>query len=351
MPDCIVKNESYFIGGNTKNGFVGYGDEIFAPYERMYIIKGGPGTGKSTFMKKVCALAEEKGYPAVKYHCSSDPTSLDAVCIDGLSLCITDGTAPHAYDGKYMGCRDNILNFGMFWNTDFLKSCFHIIKEIDTEKKNAYNALYRLLHGMSEANREKLTLLKECYLNDKAFKAVLRIMSNYESGECFSVSHRQITSLGMRGRVSLNTYKALAEHKWYIYDKRGISPLVFETFLSVSRLMNLKTYVSHDTSLNIDGMYFPDIKLSLTLSEEDEGAEIGSKTINTERFIGHGEYVNNRGKIRFLSSLEQSIMPMCLKECDRIKNAHFALEDIYSQSMDYMSLNDYTERIIKEMKI
>ncbi|MBO5797021.1 MAG: ATPase, partial [Clostridia bacterium] len=52
MQDTAVR---FFLGANTPGGFVGYMPESYAAGEgwRVYIIKSGPGTGKSTFMRRV----------------------------------------------------------------------------------------------------------------------------------------------------------------------------------------------------------------------------------------------------------------------------------------------------------
>ncbi|MBO5185180.1 MAG: hypothetical protein J6D79_05545, partial [Clostridia bacterium] len=66
-----------FLAANSPSGFVSFFDELYNPYRncRAYIIKGGPGTGKSSFMKKIAAAAEEKGHEVTRVFCSSDPQS------------------------------------------------------------------------------------------------------------------------------------------------------------------------------------------------------------------------------------------------------------------------------------
>ena len=82
MPNSeAVRTKKYFIGANTSRGFINYGDEIFEDLRKLYVIKGGPGTGKSTFMKRFASKAEEKGYNVEYYYCSSDPSSLDGVVV------------------------------------------------------------------------------------------------------------------------------------------------------------------------------------------------------------------------------------------------------------------------------
>ena len=84
--------EKYFCAANTGEGFLSYYGELISAAERVFIIKGGPGTGKSRFLREVAKRAESKGERVVYYYCSSDPSSLDAVFIGGKTL-LLDGTA------------------------------------------------------------------------------------------------------------------------------------------------------------------------------------------------------------------------------------------------------------------
>ena len=83
------KNNGYFAAANTRGGFVSFFDKIFSEDEcgRTYILKGGPGVGKSTFMKKLAKLSEDKGYTCEYFYCSSDPSSLDGIIIKEKRMC------------------------------------------------------------------------------------------------------------------------------------------------------------------------------------------------------------------------------------------------------------------------
>ncbi|MBR5236283.1 MAG: hypothetical protein IKW06_02780 [Clostridia bacterium] len=86
-----------FFGSATINGSVDF-INLLSSGTKRYFIKGRPGTGKSTFLKKVTAAACDKGFHVECYHCSFDPNSLDMVVIRELNLCLFDATAPHEYD-------------------------------------------------------------------------------------------------------------------------------------------------------------------------------------------------------------------------------------------------------------
>ena len=52
-----------FPGGNTTRGFYSFFDHIIEPdANRLFILKGGPGVGKSTFMKKIGKEMLGRGY-------------------------------------------------------------------------------------------------------------------------------------------------------------------------------------------------------------------------------------------------------------------------------------------------
>ena len=103
-------NLSYFLGANSYRGFYSlYNDFVYSPMiDRLFIIKGGAGCGKSSFMKTVASAANEAGLDVERIICSGDPDSLDGIFIPGLRIAYVDGTAPHAavpmQDKKSLNC-------------------------------------------------------------------------------------------------------------------------------------------------------------------------------------------------------------------------------------------------------
>lgn len=85
-----------FFGSATINGSLDY-VECLTEGTNRYLIKGRPGTGKSTFMKTIAQKAFDLGFNIERYHCSFDPNSLDMIVIRELSISIFDATAPHEY--------------------------------------------------------------------------------------------------------------------------------------------------------------------------------------------------------------------------------------------------------------
>ncbi len=97
-----------FFGAATINGSVDYID-VLTEGTKRYLIKGRPGTGKSTFLKKIAQAAFDNGFHVERYHCAFDPSSLDMVIVRELNICLFDSTAPHEYFPSRES--DEILDF------------------------------------------------------------------------------------------------------------------------------------------------------------------------------------------------------------------------------------------------
>lgn len=98
-----------FFGAATEDGAVDYVQNLTAEIDKQYFIKGRPGTGKSTFLKKVADRAVNNGFTAEVYHCAFDPSSLDMVIVRELRMALFDSTAPHEYFPERE--QDEILDF------------------------------------------------------------------------------------------------------------------------------------------------------------------------------------------------------------------------------------------------
>lgn len=137
----------YFAGANTARGFCSCFDHILPKdqQKRMYYIKGGPGVGKSTLMKRFAKAAEEHDAETTYFHCSSDPDSLDGVSLPALGIGLMDGTAPHVYDPAVPGARDTLLSLGDFLDEKALVPHAGEIAGIQRQISARFQRCYRYL--------------------------------------------------------------------------------------------------------------------------------------------------------------------------------------------------------------
>jgi Cdc6-like AAA superfamily ATPase len=136
-----------FPGGNTPQGFFSYYNHILPDADRIFILKGGPGTGKSTFMRRMAEALRSVGYDCEHHHCSSDNSSLDGIVIPALKIAFIDGTAPHIVDPKNPGCVDEIIHLGDYWNEKKMIVNKKAVIDCNLEIGRSFQRAYRLLRA------------------------------------------------------------------------------------------------------------------------------------------------------------------------------------------------------------
>lgn len=140
--------KKYFPGANTGRGFISHFSGIVPPWEPRhytYILKGGPGVGKNTLMKKVACLARANGLETEEFRCASDPGSLDAVRIPQKKLVLVDGTAPHTLDPAMPGLEGEILDLGYFLHREAFARRYGELQLLFEENREHYAEAYACL--------------------------------------------------------------------------------------------------------------------------------------------------------------------------------------------------------------
>lgn len=147
-----MQNLHFFAGGNTARGFESCFEDILPVHrrKRMYFIKGGPGVGKSSLMRRFAQTAEEKGLRVEFFHCSSDPDSLDGVALPERGVGMMDATAPHSYDPVIPGARDTLISLGDFLDEKALAPHAGEIRRMQREISARFARCYRYLAAARE---------------------------------------------------------------------------------------------------------------------------------------------------------------------------------------------------------
>jgi hypothetical protein len=92
----VVKER--FFGAGTPSGAMDFIENLTEGYSKRYFLKGRPGTGKSTLLRKLATASAERGLDTEVYSCAFDSTSLDMLIWPELDKCLFDSTAPHLYE-------------------------------------------------------------------------------------------------------------------------------------------------------------------------------------------------------------------------------------------------------------
>ncbi len=341
--------DAYFAASNSAKGFHSYYAACFdnARVGRLYAVKGGPGTGKSRFLREVAVFGAERGWHAEYIYCSSDPDSLDGVILtksgeQGVAL--LDATAPHVYEPNRVGYREEIVNLGAFWDSDALRAKADEIAEWNRRKQEAYRRAYRYLAGYGEMSdtRDELTAP---FLRRDAIRAYAeRLMKDIPDGERFCPQTALICSVGMRGVVAFDTFFAMAEKRYLIEDCRGSAAILTDALYRIAEKKRLSARVSRDPILpeKIDGLYFPEAGLAFVVSRGG-GSALPHRRVGMRRFVETGAMHGIRGKLNFSERMRRAMLEGAVEMLGEVREAHFKVEEIYIRAMDFGAKETFTK--------
>lgn len=349
MRECddrrYFKSDAIFAASNSAGGFKSYYDEVFkrSELERLYIIKGGPGTGKSRFMKRVVEYATSLGYYVESYRCSSDPESLDGIIIDG-RIGFLDGTAPHSFDAELVGARDEIINLGEFWDSDKLAQRVGEIKELSARKKEAYIKGYRYLSGCGSLDGIMRALIFPALKEKKLMGYVTRILSDIPLSEGGEITPAIVDSVGMKGRVRFDSYEKCAEKLYSVSDAYGTAYLFIAAIITAAKRKGIDMRISYDPIIpdKPDGVFFCGYGIAFVKCEAGECEYEGAYRVNMKRFLDKDILDRVKKEYRYDAKLYDALLSSACDSFAEAGESHFELEKIYSECMDFGAKERFT---------
>ncbi len=328
---------SLFAGANSGGGFVSFYDTILhdKDVERIYILKGGPGTGKSRFMRDAAERATSLGMTVERYNCSSDPDSLDAVVLGG-KYAILDGTPPHSVEPSLPGAREEIVNLGAFWDAKKLGESREKIKELSEGKSESYARAYKYLSAYKNVRDINLKITLPCFKEEKAVRAVDRIFSEIKRGGGYRLSVGMICSVGMKGKVRYNTYEHFADKIFVLEDCFDTAHLYLRLLVKKAMATDTPVRVSYDPIdlERVNAVFFPNDRKAFVISGGDNGFD-GDVRINMKRFVDVSEFAKIRSEYRLNAKLAEAFMDSAVEALEGAGKYHFELEEIYTSCMDF----------------
>ncbi len=344
--------EGYLAAANSRHGFFSLYDSVYSEdrLRKIYIIKGGPGTGKSTLMDACAARASALGYDAEVYLCSSDPASIDGVIIPSLEAAILDGTAPHARDPVYPGVCANTVDVGRFWDTSVLTDAKSAIKRQIKAKSEAYGRAYRCLFGAGTALDDVLFGVMRAFNTVKAEQAVHRIFDKHRITHAEKGSVRRIftDAISTSGIVHLDTFERRADTVYTVSSHYGAETLLLDLIRdeALRRGRDFTLVLSPLSPEHTDAVYFDSLGVLFT-SAQTERTDV--KLINVKRFVNADTLAASRAKLRMSEKIKSALLDEALVSLSEAGAYHAKTEAIYASAMNFDAVGELTEQILSEV--
>ena len=349
----------FFLGANTPQGFVSRFDQLANPEEgwREFVIKGGPGTGKSTLMKRVGALSAERCSAVELIHCSSDVDSLDGVIVHEIKASIADGTPPHVIEPQYPGAFEQIVDLSGCWDAHKLYKSRDQIIPLCTKISRCHEHCRRFLSAANSLLSDTYRVALDATSAAKTARAARRI-AQAELPTVGSVSGREsvrfLSAVTNKGVVQFTeTAELLCDRIYRIEDSYGAASRLMLGVLRSEALTRGLDVISCYCPLapfeKVEHLFIPSLRLGfMTANDYHAGPEMPYKIIRSRRFTDSELMKKARKRIAFNKKAASQMLEQSVRLLAEAKSLHDQLEGYYVAAMDFSRVDTVAAQTLEK---
>lgn len=366
----------YFPGNNTPQGFFSYYKYILGQREanRIICIKGGPGTGKSTFMKRIGERFAKLGEDIDYLHCSADEDSLDGVILKNRRIALIDGTSPHITDPVTPGAVDKIINLGEFWNEEGIALNKDEIIDLNEDCSGWYRIAYNYLNAAKSVFKSLEEIYYKAVEDSEIYRVVADIVTS-EYGEypiCLRPGRQKKFFAGAITPSGLVNYlRSLLDNIQKVYLVSVPEGFSNQSFMEV--LKEGAVYRGFDTEVfycpmgpdeKIDHIIVPQLSLAfITVNEyhdlepwelfdEEEDSEEREKEltlIDISDYMKQHVLEENTLLMAELKEEYEILLGRAIKALECARKAHMKVESMYIPNMNFTRISALSDEVFEEL--
>lgn len=354
----IVKN--FYASGNTARGFANLFDSSIQGLARLFILKGGPGTGRSSLIRTIGNHMAKDGYDIWFIHCPSNNNGLDGLIIPALKAGIVDGTAPREIKTPLPEAAVQYVNLEESGNASLLSAQQPVIDSLNERIQQAHERAYA---GFAEALRIH-DEWEAVYIANMNFQAADELTKEYIQNffgngkleKQSRVDHRFLGAATPKGAVDFVPNLTEGLKRYFIKGRAGSGKSTLLKKLAaagIERGFNVEIYHCGFDPNSLDMVIVRELGFAIfdsTAPHEydpdlaaDEIVDMYEHCIKPGTDEAHSDALSDI-KERYAAQMKASIQHLA-----QAKAIQDELEQIYVQSTDFRRIDQIKEEIQQEI--
>ena len=347
----------FFMSANSGAGFVSRFDFLYnsEPGWRVFLLKGGPSSGKSFLLKKLAAELMESDRLSLIPDLE-DPKSLDGIIVEEKKIAVLNGDEPHYIQEKFPGLCENIVDMGKLVDITRLK----IAEQRIYNKTEAAVQLERragaYISAAASLMEDNLKTAKGCMDSEKIERFAAALADDLiPAGKTASESIRFLSGLTPLGQVYYrSTVTKLCPAVYTVCDEwGGVSSVMMGRIRSIAlqkkqRIITCPCPVFPEDK--IEHILLPDAGIAFVtsnkyLDELEEGRRYHARRFyNTVSLRSHRQRMNfcKKAALQLLES-GAGLLSGAAAEREMLKN-------YYDSAFDFDGLDIIKHRILSEIR-
>lgn len=344
----------YFLGETSAAGYkTAFDQQIKSDDFFTYILKGGPGTGKSEIIKNIALRFADKDEFEI-YSNAIDPCSPDAILFKKAKVILTDGSCPHSFEPTYPGAFQTLVNLDDCWNRTLLDAEKQQIKKLSDENSTWLSRCRRYLTAFSSLNSDIYSIAKAAINFEKLDGFIFRMLKKHfpkTGSSAGKIIYKKKSALTKNGYVTLPAEE---------YD--SIIPLNDPCFagsdyflqqtadLAVARGYTvLVSQCIHFNETVFEHILIPEIKLAFLSVNGINELEFSEPAVNFMRFYDKTLLNSKKNRMDFSRKAAAELQSEAVSSLNSAQKSYAALKALYSSALEKEKWQTVYEKLEAEI--
>lgn len=339
----------FFLGANSKDGFVSLLPQFQRESpRRLYAVKGGPGCGKSTCIRRLSAAL---GGADEYLLCSSDPDSLDGAVLPNIAL--LDGTAPHVFEPTFPGCDGDYLSLPPFVDRAGLEAQAPALYALKAAAAAHYAQAYRLLKAaalLREDRRERAAALLTRQPAHRKESLLREIPKRPGPG---ILRRRFLEGVTPKGHLCLwDTVKDNFSRVIALRDSFGLAAPLLEGLLEGALDRGQEVYACYDPvePQRLRHLLLPGCSLAFVTQSRGDLPLTPTRTVHPDAMLDKEALARERPLLRLKKLTENSLLEDAVSAVAAAHALHDQMEAIYRPHIDLAAMEAHYAALLAHIR-